>query len=430
MPSTSLFRPYVYSGARKPLRVGLQTFWRVFQERLARAKTFALLLAFMLIIVVSGRSAERVGDYIQVFLPVTGLFCAAAQGQGVHYFGRYLVLEVGIKGPKFMLGDAPMNQRPNGGSAGFPSGHTAAATFGAVGLMKTCLKDSAPAQVAVIMAAGFTGGSRIDADHHTVWQALAGAIWGWAVQVMALIGFDRGFRAFWNACARGLRRLRRRVARSLVVALATVGFAVPAAKAEPEISLYLGAQVAGDSTVSGTDPAGVGAFSFPASWDGRSFDSPPHYGIRATWWRTDRFGWQIDFNHTKLYADDATLAGSGFSRLEFTDGLNNLTAGPVWRWPQARRAWTPYAGFGAGVVIPHVESRSTASGPETAEYQIAGPTVAWMAGLSYALTDQWFLFGEYKGTYSWVEADLVGGGSMEFDVDTHAINFGVTYRFR
>ncbi len=404
--------------------------WRWFTALLTGAKTMSLLVALTLIVAISGRSAERVGDYIQVFLPVTGLFCAAAQGNGVQYFGRYLVLEAGIKLPKFMLGDLPINQRPNGGSAGFPSGHTAAATFGAVGLMQSCLKDSAPAQVVVVMAAGFTGGSRIDADHHTVWQALAGAILGWAVQVMALAGFDRGFRVFWTACARRVRWFRKRFARRLVVAFMAVGVAVPAAKANPDISFYLGEQMAGDSTVSGNDPAGVGGFSFPASWDGRSFDSPPHYGIRATWWRSDRFGWQIDFNHTKLYADNATLARSGFSRLEFTDGLNNLTAGPVWRWRTAGQAWTPYAGFGAGVVIPHVESQSTASSPQTAEYQVAGPTVAWMAGVSYELNDQWHLFGEYKGTYSWVNADLAGGGSLDFEVDTHAINFGITYRFR
>jgi len=227
-----------FSGVRHVIRLGsvqvaVQHAWRGFTRLLASGKTTALLLALTLIIVASGRNSERVGDYIQVFLPVTGLFCAAAQGQGVQYFGRYLVLEAGIKLPKFMLGDLPINQRPNGGSAGFPSGHTAAATFGAVGLMQSCLKSSAPSQVVVIMAAGFTGGSRIDADRHTVWQALAGAIWGWAVQVMALVGFDRGFRALWDAFARGLRRLRKRLTSRLVVVLISAGLWVPAVEAYP-----------------------------------------------------------------------------------------------------------------------------------------------------------------------------------------------------
>ena len=93
-----------------------------------------------------------------------------------------------------------------------------------------------------------------------------------------------------------------------VVASLIAAGAATTAQAAPEISFYLGAQMGTDSTVDGNDPDGVGRFSFPASWDGRSFESPPQYGLRATWWRSDNFGWQVDFNHTKLYADDETLA--------------------------------------------------------------------------------------------------------------------------
>lgn len=225
--------------------------------------------------------------------------------------------------------------------------------------------------------------------------------------------------------------LRRISLKSGTAALA-LGLIVIAPRAEaqmPDISVYLGAQRAGDSTVSGNDPLGTGPFSFGASWDGRSFEMPPYYGVRATWWQNDRFGWALDFTHSKIYADDATLAASGFTRLEFTDGLNNLTFGPVYQWQDLGQGFTPYVGAGAGAIIPHVESQSTPGSPMTAEYQIAGPTVAWMAGVSYDINRAWAVFLEYKGTYSWVDADLRGGGSLETEVDTHAINFGVTYRF-
>lgn len=409
--------------------VTLRKGWRRFCGVLSKSAATTLMAALLVIVMLSGRSAERVGDAVQVLLPVTGLFCAAAQGQGVSYFGRYLLLETGIKLPKFMLGDLPINQRPNGGTAGFPSGHTAAATFGAAGMMQTCLSNSKPAQVVAVMAAGFTGGSRIDASKHNVWQVLAGAVLGWTLQLAVLAGFDRWFTRLWRVTGQRLRPLRARAAQALVTGLAVVGVST-SASAGPEISLYLGSQMAGDSRVSGNDPAGVGSFSFPASWDGKSFDNPPHYGVRATWWRDERFGWALDFNHTKIYADGATLAASGFQKLEFTDGLNNLTFGPMWRWPGASSKLTPYAGLGAGVVIPHVESQSAPGAPFTAEYQLAGPSVAWMAGVSYDINDRWAIFGEYKGTYSWIDADLTGGGTLTTEVDTHAINFGVTYRFK
>jgi membrane-associated phospholipid phosphatase len=45
--------------------------------------------------------------------------------------------------------------------------------------------------VAVILAAGFTGGSRIDAGAHNLVQVMAGAIWG----VCCALAFGRGSRS-------------------------------------------------------------------------------------------------------------------------------------------------------------------------------------------------------------------------------------------
>lgn len=118
--------------------------------------------------------------------------------------------------------------------------------------------------------------------------------------------------------------------RKITATLALVLLTATTAQAEMQLSFYTGSQGAPHSGVSGTDPGGVGAFDVNAKWLGKSFEMPPYYGMRATWWRNDRFGYGVEFNHAKIYADDATLAATGFSRLEFTDGLNIVTLN-VWR---------------------------------------------------------------------------------------------------
>jgi lipid A oxidase len=177
----------------------------------------------------------------------------------------------------------------------------------------------------------------------------------------------------------------------------------------------------------------VGSFDFTAGWKGKPFALPPHYGLRATWWRSETLGITADFNHTKVYADSATLGATGtsggFDHLEFSDGLNNLTFGVLRRWPRHWNMLTPYAGAGVGVAIPHVEVQTTPTAPRTFDYQIAGPSVSLMFGLSYGLNDQWDIFGEYKGTFSQVRADLIGGGTLRTDIITNALNFGVTRNF-
>ncbi|KPP84157.1 MAG: lipid A oxidase [Rhodobacteraceae bacterium HLUCCA08] len=402
----------------------------------ARARAGLVIAALFCIVLVTGRHAERIGDVVQVALPVAGLGCAIGSGQGVTYFGRYILLEIGIKTPKFLLGEHPINMRPDGGTAGFPSGHTAAATFGATGLMQTCLKSSKPAQAVVVLAAGFTGGSRIDAGKHNVWQVLAGATLGWALQVMALVRFERFCRRAWTRLGRFVAGLRRRPNRSSrgqpsLPTILVLGLLIlpHSGQAEIEISGYVGYQTAGESDVTGTDPAGAGAFDFDAGWVGRSFDAPPYYGVRATAWRSERVGWSVEFTHAKILADDATLAGSGFAKLEFTDGLNVATLGPSWRFPRDASRWTPYAGFGFGFGFPHVEVRTQPGAPLTEGYQITGPALGWHGGLRYAIDDQWAVFGEYKGNYAWIDADLDGGGRLKTEVDTHAINFGVSFTF-
>lgn len=152
---------------------------------------------------VSDRTTEGVGDRLQVALPLAGLGCAIASGQGLRYTGRFFLATFTMHGSKRLLGHSEINARPNGGYHGMPSGHTTAAAFGAAGLAQTCLANNPPAQVAAIMAAGYVGGSRIDVGAHTVWQVIAGALLGWIAQVAALSAFDAGFRRFCSAIGRG-----------------------------------------------------------------------------------------------------------------------------------------------------------------------------------------------------------------------------------
>ena len=123
-------------------------------------------------------NVERYGDNYQIALPLLALSCEIANGQGLAYLGRYAVMFVGLHGTKQGLGDAQIAHRPRGGLEGFPSGHTATATFGAASLVQNCLKGAPIAQTAVLLAAGFTGASRIESRAHDIWQVLAGAIWG------------------------------------------------------------------------------------------------------------------------------------------------------------------------------------------------------------------------------------------------------------
>ena len=86
------------------------------------------------------------------------------------------------------------------------------------------------------------------------------------------------------------------------------------ANAEVELSFYGGVQGAPHSGVDVDRPGTANDRDFTAGWDGNSFDAPPYYGLRATWWREDNLGFGVDLNHTKVYADDDTLVYARTSR--------------------------------------------------------------------------------------------------------------------
>lgn len=146
---------------------------------------------------------ERIGDQVQVALPMIGWGCSAVNGKATEYAVRFVASWLATHGTKHALGQASINIRPNGGDQGFPSGHTSASVYGASSLVHECVTGSPWVQGVVILSAGFVGASRIEADKHNIWQVLAGALYGW-------IG-DRALRRPSRARAavvRGLQRVR------------------------------------------------------------------------------------------------------------------------------------------------------------------------------------------------------------------------------
>ncbi len=216
-----------------------------------------------------------------------------------------------------------------------------------------------------------------------------------------------------------------------LIAIAAALAVAPASAQENELSFYTGIQEAPHSRVTGTDPGNAVSptVSVLVGWEGRSFEAPPHYGFRYTRWVNETLGFGVDFNHTKVYADAASMAAAGFTNLELTDGLNILTANAWRRWPGAwgNGRLTPYVGAGVGVAIPHVDVSS--AGGTTFEYQVTGPAAAWAAGVKYEINDRWGVFGEYKGTYSVNEMSLTNGGTLSSDILTNALNVGLSFNF-
>lgn len=197
------------------------------------------------------------------------------------------------------------------------------------------------------------------------------------------------------------------------------------AAADVEVSFYGGAQTASASDVSIRDPQ-IGADDFSIDWEGRPFEAPYYFGVRATRWQTPTFGFGLDFARNKAYPPDGSLP-AGYDVLEFGDGLNTLTINAYRRWNNVVGDVSPYVGGGIGVAVPVVEVSNGTS--ETLGYQLTGPAATVVAGASIPISDQWSVFGEYKGTYSSNTADLDSGGRFEADIITNAVNFGVSFNF-
>jgi membrane-associated phospholipid phosphatase len=133
----------------------------------------------------AGSSFEAFGDVMQIVLPGAAAVCAGRQDDLVPYSAR-LVGQIAVtQGLKYGLGDRPINQRPNGGTHGFPSGHTAAAFYGASYLANNCLQTGGQKAVAYGLAVA-VGASRLHANQHDLAQVVAGALVGYMFDNVAV----------------------------------------------------------------------------------------------------------------------------------------------------------------------------------------------------------------------------------------------------
>lgn len=411
-------------------------------RRLLRALGLAQLVlgALVAALLWSDSSPGRIGDNVQIALPLVAWGCAIKQKSGKDYaLGFFSMLGL-VHATKAGLGEAEMNQRPNGGDKGFPSGHTAAAAYGTSALLHECLDRNPAIRAVVIIAAAFVGASRIEVGAHDIWQVLAGAILGWASERLLRrlpwtglgLWLRRAlpWRELWRlwvigpatslgASLKGRAVLRRNgLGAAGLAVLASILLNSPAV-AEIELSVYGGNQTAADGSL--IDSAG----SRPVLWAGRSLEMPPYWGVRLVWWTSRGLGFGPEINHAKVYADNR--AELGYERLEFTDGLNIVTFNLWKRW-DGRGRLTPYAGVGLGLSIPHVDVQPSGEA-HTFGYQVTGPAAQMVAGLSWRLNDRWSLFGEWKATWSDNKAQLDSGGTLEAKVRTQAINLGFGLRF-
>lgn len=140
---------------------------------------------------------ERAGDVLQVVLPVAAAVCAYQKKNFVPYALRFAGQGLLVEGSKAALGHASINKRPDGAYGlttptykGFPSGHTAAAFYGASYLSHNCLQTRGQKALAYGLAA-FVGASRIQANKHTAAQVVAGALVGYYFDNLT-VNFDQG----------------------------------------------------------------------------------------------------------------------------------------------------------------------------------------------------------------------------------------------
>jgi membrane-associated phospholipid phosphatase len=131
---------------------------------------------------VSGTAAadpfEDFGTAMKYGLPAAAAVCAARDDRLEDFAVRGLLQAAVVLALKSWTDDLPIGRRPSGEGRGFPSGHSAAAAFGAADLAGKCFEDDVAAGAALYGAAGLTAASRVHSGAHTPAQAMTGALVG------------------------------------------------------------------------------------------------------------------------------------------------------------------------------------------------------------------------------------------------------------
>jgi lipid A oxidase len=140
---------------------------------------------------------------------------------------------------------------------------------------------------------------------------------------------------------------------------------------------------------------------------GRPFESPPYYGYRAGWRRHRRspVGVEAELIHLKVYARDGAMAPP-VEHFSISHGLNLLLGNVVFRVPLGKRLSLDTRA-GAGVAIPHAESR--VGGVTQQQYEVSSAAWQAAAGLRRSLREHAAVFTEYKLTTTSPEVHVADG---------------------
>lgn len=196
-------------------------------------------------------------------------------------------------------------------------------------------------------------------------------------------------------------------------------------------SVYGGYSAARDSDIILQQPNGTDMVLKDVSWNSEPDKMPPYHGFRGTWWFPlgRAIGATADLVYIKVVANqDHLVRQSGmrdgipvpgkepvsatFRRLEFTDGLNLLTGGIIYRMPFFGRVM-PYIGIGAGLSLPHAEVQRSGAAQKTFSYQWAGFAFHVFAGVEYSIAKSGSLFTEYRLSYATNKVALIDGGTLK-----------------
>jgi hypothetical protein len=142
--------------------------------------------------------------------------------------------------------------------------------------------------------------------------------------------------------------------------------------------------------------------------DSRSLSSPPYYGYRLAWFpaRGGAAGIEAELIHLKVFARTATMEPL-VDRFSISHGLNLLVANFVWRQPGDARRLRLVARAGAGVAIPHAESR--VGGVDQEQYEFSSAAFQAAAGPEFRLAEHARAFVEYKLTTTAPSVGVAGG---------------------
>jgi len=140
--------------------------------------------------------------------------CAIPDRKVSELTARFAAVFFSSHASKRVFGETGINSRPSGGTHGFPSAHTAAATFGASALVHDCLPKVPVVQAPVIPAPYAGIGAGIAVPHVDVTPAGGPQTFGYQLSGPALQP--------WSACAATCRRDGRSLARSRPPVPATI----------------------------------------------------------------------------------------------------------------------------------------------------------------------------------------------------------------